>query len=100
MATVSAPLTKASSGLPPGPKGNYFLGSMPEMARGWLEFYTRCARDYGDIVYFRLAHVPVYLLVHPRDIEYLLVKNSANFTKSADYRALKRILGNGLLTSE
>jgi cytochrome P450 len=38
--------------------------------------------------------------MHPRDIEYVLVTNSSNFTKSADYRALARVLGNGLLTNE
>jgi len=38
--------------------------------------------------------------MHPRDIEYVLVTNPANFTKSADYRALARVLGNGLLTNE
>jgi cytochrome P450 len=38
--------------------------------------------------------------MHPRDIEYVLVTNPGNFTKSADYRALARILGNGLLTNE
>jgi len=42
----------------------------------------------------------VYLVVHPRDIESVLITNAANFTKSADYRALARVLGNGLLTSE
>jgi cytochrome P450 len=73
---------------------------MAEMSRGWLPFYTRCAKEYGDIVRFRIAHVPIYLLVHPRDIEYVLVKNSVNFTKSADYNALRRLVGNGLLTSE
>ena len=39
-------------------------------------------------------------MVHPRDIETVLVTNSGNFTKSADYRALARVLGQGLLTSE
>jgi cytochrome P450 len=38
--------------------------------------------------------------MHPRDIEYVLVTNPGNFTKSADYRALARVLGNGLLTNE
>ena len=38
--------------------------------------------------------------MHPRDIEYVLVTNPGNFTKSADYRALARVLGKGLLTSE
>jgi cytochrome P450 len=86
--------------LPPGPKGSFFLGSLPEMSQGLLQFYRRCAKEYGDVVRFRMAYVPVYFLAHPRDIEYVLVKNQANFTKSADYRALRRVVGNGLLTSE
>lgn len=100
MATLSTPAVKSSPRLPPGPRGNLFLGSMPQMSRGVLEFYSRCAREYGDVVRFRIAWTPLYLVVHPRDIEYVLVKNAANFTKSADYRALKRLVGNGLLTSE
>jgi cytochrome P450 len=70
------------------------------LSRDWLEFYKGCAEAYGDVVCVHLAHVPVYLLVHPRDIETVLVTNASNFTKSADYRALARVLGRGLLTSE
>ena len=40
------------------------------------------------------------LLTHPNEIEYVLVKNQGNFVKSRDYRALKSVLGNGLLTNE
>src|SRR5436309_4198263 len=98
MATASAP--KALPRTAPGPKGRFLLGSAIEIARDWLGFYQRCAEEHGDVVCVRLAHVPVYLIVHPRDIETVLVTNAANFTKSADYRALARVLGQGLLTSE
>src|SRR5260370_7703404 len=100
MPTASAIARKTSPGLPPGPKGRFLLGSLVEMSRDWLGFYSQCAEDYGDVVHVRLAHVPVYLLVNPRDIETVLVTQAGNFTKSADYRALARVLGNGLLTSE
>src|SRR5713101_3563448 len=100
MATVSATAPKVLPGRPPGPKGRFLLGSLVEVSRDWLGFYRRCAEEYGDIVCIHLAHVPVYLLVHPRDIETVLVTNAGNFTKSADYRALARVLGRGLLTSE
>ncbi len=98
MATASAP--KALPRTAPGPKGRFLLGSAIEVARDWLGFYKNCAEKYGDVVCVHLAHVPVYLIVHPRDIETVLVTNAANFTKSADYRALARVLGRGLLTSE
>jgi Cytochrome P450 len=40
------------------------------------------------------------LLTHPEDIEDVLVTNASNFVKSRNYRVLKLVLGNGLLTSE
>jgi cytochrome P450 len=70
------------------------------VSRDWLGFYAQCAREYGDVVRLRYFHVPICLVMHPRDIEYVLVTNAGNFTKSADYRALARVLGNGLLTNE
>jgi cytochrome P450 len=100
MATAPASTPKAFPGQVPGPKGRFLLGSLIELSRDWLGFYNRCAEEYGDFVRIHLGHVPVYLVVHPRDIETVLVTNAGNFTKSADYRALARVLGRGLLTSE
>ncbi|OLC94971.1 MAG: hypothetical protein AUH86_13170 [Acidobacteria bacterium 13_1_40CM_4_58_4] len=100
MPAAPATARKTSPGLPPVPRGRFLLGSLVELSRDWLGFYKRCAEEYGDVVHVRLAHVSVYLLVHPRDIETVLVTQAGNFTKSADYRALARVLGNGLLTSE
>ena len=73
---------------------------MLDISRDWLASYARFVKEYGDVVYLRLAHVPIVLLVHPREVERVLVTDSANFTKSDDYRALATVLGNGLLTSE
>jgi cytochrome P450 len=100
MATAPATESKVLPLLPPGPKGRFLLGSLVEVSRDWLTFYKGCADEYGDVVRIHLAHVPVYLVVHPRDIETVLVTNAGNFTKSEDYRALARVLGQGLLTSE
>src|SRR5271155_2855303 len=100
MATASAPATKIPPPRPPGPKGHFLLGSLGAVSRDWLGFYSQCTKEYGDIVALRYLHVPICLLIHPRDIEYVLVTNPGNFTKSADYRALARVLGKGLLTSE
>src|SRR6266852_6060628 len=100
MATVSASTPKALPNCAPGPKGRFLLGSLIEVSRDWLGFYQSCAEEYGDVVCVHLAHVPVYLVVHPRDVETVLVTNAGNFTKSADYRALARVIGRGLLTSE
>src|SRR5260370_24113043 len=97
---ATAPVPKALPRTAPGPKGRFLLGSAIEVSRDWLGFYKRCAEEYGDVVCVHLAHVPVYLIVHPRDMETVVGTSGANFTKSADYRALARVLGRGLLTSE
>jgi cytochrome P450 len=90
----------AKGNLPPGPRGNALFGSAVDLGRNSMKFLTRCAREYGDIVYLRFFGTPLCLLTHPNDIEYVLVKNPSNFVKSRDYRALKSVLGNGLLTNE
>jgi cytochrome P450 len=84
----------------PGPKGNFLLGSLTELARDWPAFSARCARDFGDIVFYRFLHVPICQLTHPDDIEFVLVRGASNFHKSRDYAALAFILGRGLLTNE
>jgi cytochrome P450 len=86
--------------LPPGPKGNFLLGSAPELAHDWPGFCARCARDYGDVAFYRFLHVPICQFTHPDDIETVLVRNASNFHKSRDYAALEFILGRGLLTNE
>src|SRR5215467_1463146 len=97
-AALSPP--KATPGFPPGPKGHFLFGNLAAVSRDWLGFYSRCVKEFGDVVRLRYLHVPICLVIHPRDIEYVLVTNPGNFTKSADYRALARVLGNGLLTNE
>jgi cytochrome P450 len=85
---------------PPGPKGAFLVGHIVELVRDSMRFLERCSREYGDVVTLKFFHVPVCLLSSPVDIEAVLSKNSANFLKARDYRAMKSILGNGLLTSE
>lgn len=86
--------------LPPGPKGNLLLGSAADLMRDWPGFSTRCAREYGDVVFYRFLHVPICQVNHPDGIEQVLVRQASNFHKSKDYAALRFVLGNGLLTNE
>jgi hypothetical protein len=46
----------------PGPPGRFLVGNLPEFAHDILGFMERCAREYGDVTYLRLAGYPVYLL--------------------------------------
>jgi cytochrome P450 len=95
-----AAIGRVGRAAPPGPRGISFLWRLLRAPDGWLDFLTECQRQYGNVVYFRFLAVPACLINDPAGIEWVLVTDHQNFTKSMDYRALSRVLGQGLLTSE
>ena len=76
------------------------FGSVFEPRGDSIGYLTRCAREFGDIVFFRFLDVPACFVNRPDYIESVLVTQNNNFVKSKDYRAMRRVLGNGLLLSE
>jgi cytochrome P450 len=94
----SAPAVK---GTPPGPNGLPILGSLLDIRRNVLGFLENCARQYGDVVHFRLGAWPAFLLSDPKHIEQVLVKEHQNFIKHRfAWRQVTGIFGNGLVMSE
>lgn len=85
---------------PPGPKPHFLIGNMPLASREPLEVFSRWAKEYGDIFYYRAAWINVYFLNHPDFIEYVLVRNPENFRKDRVIRNSRWLLGRGLLTNE
>jgi|SRR6516164_1827785 len=86
--------------LPPGPEPRFFDGLRSPIRHDPLTFMTWAAREFGDVVGLRFLHVRTYLLVHPADIEDVLVTNARKFVKGRALRANKHLFGEGLLTSE
>lgn len=84
----------------PGPDGRWLLGSLGEFRRDILGFFSRCARDYGDVVSFRLGPKRIVFVSHPDHVEFVLVSGNRNFVKHYALRLLRPVLGNGLLMSE
>lgn len=68
-------------------------------SRGPLEF-LQYAAAWGPVVEARLGPLTAILLREPADIERLVVGESKRLTKDAMTRELRRILGDGLLTTE
>ena len=64
------------------------------------QFLSALARDYGDVAKFRFGPVDAYLLNEPELIRDLLVTNARFFVKGEGLQRAKRLLGEGLLTSE
>ncbi|MCA1826476.1 MAG: cytochrome P450 [Myxococcales bacterium] len=85
---------------PPGPRGHWLLGSLPERRHDALGFYERIHREYGDVVGFRLGTVPVVMLCHPDHVKHVLIDHADRYGKGGMPARLRPVLGNGLLTSE
>ncbi len=86
--------------VPPGPKGSWLGGNLPDFRKARLDFLVQCAQEYGDMVKLRFAHRPIYLVNHPDPIEEVLVTQSKNFIKHFALRLNPLVLGKGLLTSD
>ncbi|MDT7689196.1 MAG: hypothetical protein QOE46_1955 [Acidobacteriota bacterium] len=91
-----------AAAVPRGPRGGRVMGNMREFNRDSLDFITRCAREFGDVVRMRFLYVPACFLFNPEHIEYVLASGSKNFIKAASMRSpfFHRLVGNGLVTSE
>jgi cytochrome P450 len=72
-----------------------------ELLRDPLNFFLTLTRDYGDVVCYRSAPEPAYLINHPDLVKQILVDNNRNYTKETyTNRAFKAVVSDGLLTSE
>jgi cytochrome P450 len=93
-------MTVAVAG-PPGPKLSLMASLLYRPGLGNpLEFFTDVARTYGDIASYHIAGEQLFLINDPQLIKDILVTHHKNFTKSRGLERTKRLLGNGLLTSE
>ncbi|MGE0129677.1 MAG: cytochrome P450 [Blastocatellales bacterium] len=92
--------TAAASTLPPGPKSIIPGVNLFSIRRDPIKFLTGLAEQYGDLVYFKLGPQPVFLVNNPDCIRDVLVTHNRNFMKSEGLQRAKRLLGEGLLTSE
>jgi cytochrome P450 len=85
---------------PPGPRAKYPGHMLVEFGSRRLPFMIESVRKYGDVVLFKVGNERVYLFNDPELIRDVLVTNQKNFTKSRALQRAKRLLGEGLLTSE
>jgi cytochrome P450 len=93
-------LKVASKAEAPGPRARFPGHMMWQFLRRRLPLMVESAQRYGDIVLFKVGNERVYLFNHPDLVRDVLVTNQKNFTKSRALVRAKRVLGEGLLTSE
>ena len=86
--------------LPPGPKQRFPGQNLLRFRRDAIGFLRQLSRDYGDIAFFQISGPPTVLLSHPDHIRDVLVTHPRDFVKGRGLERSKRLLGEGLLTSE
>ena len=84
----------------PGPRRRYPGEFLLAFTRQPLAFLSSLARDHGDVACFTLGPERMALLNHPDLIRDVLVTHHRNFRKGRGLERAKRLLGEGLLTSE
>ena len=85
---------------PPGPTEILPYAMARKFLQDPLKTLINISRTYGDIAHFKFGRQNVYFINHPDYIEDVLVTNYKNFIKSKGLQVSRRLLGNGLVTSE
>jgi cytochrome P450 len=76
------------------------LTNLLGIRRNQLAFLQKMKREHGDIVRFRIGPQEIWLLSHPDHIREALVVSQRKFMKGRGLQMAKKLLGEGLLTSE
>jgi cytochrome P450 len=85
---------------PAGPSDGVKRWSLGPLNSSPLEYFSKAAREYGDIVGMRVLNFKTIFVNHPDLIEEVLVTNARKYSKGRVLRANKYVFGEGLLTSE
>ena len=89
-----------TSHLPPGPRGFPVVGNILQFRRDPLTFVSGVQRSFGRIATIYLGGMPIVLCFQPEHVRYFLVDHARNFTSSQFNQNLRRVLGDGLLTTD
>ena len=84
---------------PPGPSEVLPFTSARQFLKDPIKMLLKLS-TYGDISHLKFGKQHVYLLNNPKYIEDVLTTNYKNFIKSKGLQVSRRLLGNGLVTSE
>ena len=85
---------------PPGPRDFLGLRTVGALKDNPLQLMQAVGRAYGDIAHHTLLFDRVYFLSHPEYVGHVLQENHQNYRRGPDYRKLRRLLGNGLVTND
>jgi cytochrome P450 len=73
---------------------------LSKLWRDRLALLSDAAAEYGDAVRFRIGPKTLYFFNHPDHARHVLADNVGNYRKGIGLTEARRVLGDGLLTSE
>src|SRR5947209_6877221 len=79
---------------------NSFLSPLLAMRRNPLTFMEELHSKYGDLIQYRTLGRQIFMLFHPEMTQDMLVTRSRNHHQGRVMQRSRKVLGNGLLTSE
>lgn len=98
--TTIAASRSAMAALPPGPEGLPYFGNALQFRRDPLAFVRGVQRSFGRVATVRMGRFPMVMFFRPEHVRYCLIEQPRNFTNSEVAQGLRRVLGNGLLTTD
>src|SRR5215813_6201941 len=84
----------------PGPRYSPSAFNLIRFRRDPLSFLQRLSKQYGDFAHFSMGGQEMFFVNHPDYIHDVLVTHNSSFVKGRALQRAKRLLGQGLLTSE
>lgn len=99
--TVSINQTHRPAPLPPGPRGRFFWGLLPELRQDMLGLYRRVHREYGDFVRLPFMGFYTYSIAHPDLFKHVLQDRNKNYIRGEFVNGIFRtFVGLSLFTAE
>jgi cytochrome P450 len=83
-----------------GPSGTFGVRNLVRFVNGQLPWLQDVVAEHGDVVRMKMLGVWWFIVSHPEDIERVLVKDARVMQRDSGIDIVRRVLGNGLLTSE
>ncbi|HLX48015.1 MAG TPA: cytochrome P450 [Streptosporangiaceae bacterium] len=84
----------------PGPPARALPKLLDQLWHDRLSLLADAAGEFGDAVRFRMGPKTLYYFNHPDHAKHVLADNAANYHKGMGLTEARRVLGDGLLTSE
>lgn len=79
--------------LPPGPSGDWLLGSLRPLRDEPLSLFSRAIAEHGDVVRFQLLHRTLILVTNPDAVSHVLKEQARNYTKMTHgVRKLRKLM--------